>query len=59
MEAPKKDDVDDLFGDDDDEEEETVLDEFRQKAKDAALARAAKKEAVAKSQIVFDIKGYF
>ena len=52
----KEEDVDDLFGDDDDDEEEPALDEFRQKAKDAAMARAANKEAAAKSQIVFDIK---
>ena len=51
-------DVDDLFGDDDDDDDEPALDEVRQKAKDAAMARAAKKEAAAKSQIVFDIKGW-
>ncbi len=53
--AAKDDDDDDLFASD---EEEPELDEFRKKAKEAAMARAAKKEAAAKSQIVFDIKGW-
>src|SRR3990167_3799874 len=59
--APKKDEMDDLFGDDDPEAEAKAKEQAAKRKKDAEEAKkkkAPKAPIICKSEVIFDVKGH-